>query len=29
MERGDQVSTLAVDVESPFNAVKAARKKAA
>ncbi|WP_144378222.1 cell division topological specificity factor MinE [Mesorhizobium amorphae] len=30
MERGDQVSTLAVDVEIPFNAGKAAgRKKAA
>jgi cell division topological specificity factor len=30
MERGEQVSTLAVDVEIPFNAVKAAaRKKAA
>lgn len=31
MERGEQVSTLAVDVELPFNAVKAAaaRKKAA
>jgi cell division topological specificity factor len=31
MERGDKVSTLAVDVEIPFNAAKAAaaRKKAA
>ncbi|MFE0017599.1 cell division topological specificity factor MinE [Mesorhizobium sp. NPDC059054] len=31
MERGEQVSTLAVDVEIPFNAAKAAagRKKAA
>jgi len=31
MERGEQVTTLAVDVEIPFNAVKAAaaRKKAA
>lgn len=29
MERGDQVSTLAVDVEIPFNAAKAGRKKAA
>ncbi|MGB3416635.1 MAG: cell division topological specificity factor MinE [Mesorhizobium sp.] len=30
MERGEQVSTLAVDIEIPFNAAKAAaRKKAA
>jgi cell division topological specificity factor len=31
MERGEQVTTLAVDVEIPFNAAKAAaaRKKAA